>query len=73
LKHKGQWYIDLETEIEGPLLGVLNLDAGWSYSKIGLEDDPYRQFADMRVQAVLAIMQATSFGIAKSVGGDFPQ
>jgi len=72
-KYKGQWYIDMDTEISGPLLGVLNLDAGWDYDKVRLADDPNRQLSEKRVQAVLAIMQATSFGIGRSLGGKFPK
>lgn len=72
-KYEGQEYYGLETEIDGPVLGILNLDAGWNYGIVGIERDPNQHFSDPRVQAVMAIMQASSFKIARILIEDFPQ
>ena len=72
-RHKGSWYCGFETEVDGPVLGVLNLDAGWDYEKIKLDEDPNHHFSDGRVQTLLAIMQAASFTLAASLSEDFPR
>ena len=50
--YEGKSYRGLETTMDGPLLGVLNLDAGWSYAAADLNIDPDIHFADARIQTV---------------------
>lgn len=49
---------DLGIGLRGPLLGVLNIDAAWSYDRIGLDPDPDIHSTDSRIRAISAIMQA---------------
>jgi hypothetical protein len=71
-RYKGHFYSNVEAEFEGPVLGVLNIDAGWDYGAVELQPDPDTFVFDSRVRTVLAIMQTTSFGIADALCGDRP-
>jgi hypothetical protein len=71
-RYKGHFYSNVEAEFEGPVLGVLNIDAGWDYGAVELQPDPDTFVFDSRVRTVLAIMQTTSFGIAHALCGDRP-
>ena len=71
--YKGYAYQHIETEIDGPLVGVLNIDVALDYDKIGMNPDPNFHFSDKRVQAILAIMQAASFRLGAQISEDFPR
>jgi hypothetical protein len=58
--------------MDGAVLGVLNLDAGWNYAAMGLDPDPDVHFSDTRIQAVVNLMQSTAFGIAGALIEAFP-
>jgi predicted acylesterase/phospholipase RssA len=72
-RHKGMFYLNVETDFEGPVLGVLNVDAGWDYSSVGLDENPDRFVFDTRIQAILAIMQTASFRMAGTLSGDMSE
>ncbi len=58
---------DLGIGLRGPLLGVLNIDAGWSYKAIDLDPDPDLQSNDSRIRAISAIMQAGALTIGAAL------
>lgn len=64
-------YFSVETEIDGPILGVLNLDAGWSYTDVNLPGDVNLQITDTRIQILLALLHSASFRIASTLSEDF--
>lgn len=69
--HKGGSYHGMGTEIDGAVLGVLNVDAGWEYSSMGMDPDPDMHFTDDRIQAILALMQSTAFSVARILSESF--
>jgi hypothetical protein len=54
---------DLGIGLRGPVLGVLNLDAGWDYAKIELSPDSDVHSGDARIRAIADIMQAEALTI----------
>lgn len=61
----GAHYVNLDISTDGPVLGVLNLDAGFDYTAVGLNEDPEKGAADLRIEAVMDIMTVTSRQIAQ--------
>lgn len=58
---------DIGIGLRGPLLGVLNIDAGWKYDEIDLNPDPDLQSTDSRIRAISAIMQAGALTIGAAL------
>lgn len=54
-------HASIETEIDGPVIGVLNLDVGWKYAEVNLSKDVDDHCEDHRIQAILALAQSTTF------------
>jgi len=63
----------METEIDGAVLGVLNVDAGWDYSRMAMDPDPDVHFTDDRIQAIIGLMQSTAFSIAGLLSESFAE
>ena len=51
--------------LDGPVLGTLNLDAGWDYSVLGLRPEPELHVVDARIAAILALMEAKTLILAR--------
>lgn len=64
-------HYNIKTEIDGPVVGVLNLDAGWDYDEIGLDKNVNLHCNDSRVQAVIAIVQSASFKLGSMLVEQF--
>jgi hypothetical protein len=69
--HIGKSYHGMETEIDGAVLGVLNVDAGWDYTNMSMDPDPDVHFTDDRIQAIISLMQSTAFSIAGVLSESF--
>jgi hypothetical protein len=54
---------ELGIALGGPVLGVLNLDAGWDYARVRVDPDPDMQISDPRIRAVSDIMQVAALTI----------
>jgi predicted acylesterase/phospholipase RssA len=67
----GYHYYQLGSLVDGAVLGVLNLDADWSYEKIDLQPDPEAHFADPRIQDILDLMQAACMRVGSLLGSYF--
>jgi hypothetical protein len=59
----GGSYYKMERSIDGPILGVLNLDAALDYKALGLSADPTVHREDFRIMAICDIMLITAFEI----------
>jgi predicted acylesterase/phospholipase RssA len=70
---EGQYYKQYERIFDGPVFGVLNLDAGWDYVKIDLSDDPERCLTDPRIRAVIALMQRQALHVGALFSKEFPR
>lgn len=68
----GLAYHDVGIEIDGPLLGVLNVDAAWDYNVMALNPDPHLHYADSRIQAILDIMHTKAMTIGRHLAAYFP-
>ena len=68
----GGAFCGIDTEMDGPLLGVLNIDAGWDYESLELDPRPHFHFTDPRIRAILALMQVSAFTIARAMMKVFP-
>jgi predicted acylesterase/phospholipase RssA len=73
LLHRGAAYKGIETRVDGPFLGILNLDAGFVYASFSPELDPRPSvhFEDERIQAIISIMQSTSLRLAEILVAEF--
>ncbi|MGO9601228.1 MAG: patatin-like phospholipase family protein [Isosphaeraceae bacterium] len=68
----GQYYSVLEGNFDGPVFGVLNLDAGWNYTRIQLTGEVDQMIFDPRVYSTLALMQRQALRVGKVFSGAFP-
>jgi predicted acylesterase/phospholipase RssA len=59
----------LATEHTGPILGVLNIDAGWDYDMIGLDPSPDMHVTDRRIAAVVDVIAQTSLSLSRILVG----
>lgn len=69
--YPGQSFRALENQLDGAVLGVLNVDAGWNYAEIRLDRNPDVHFQDERIQAILGLMQSASLSIAEAIAQEF--
>jgi hypothetical protein len=69
---EGQYYVQDEQIYDGAVFGVLNLDAGWEYTTIGLEDKPERFLEDSRIRAIVALTQRQALRVGKLFSNAFP-
>jgi predicted acylesterase/phospholipase RssA len=67
----GYSYYQLESHVDGAMLGVLNLDADWSYPSLSLAPDPEIHFTDPRVQDILDLMRVASLRVGHVLGASF--
>jgi len=51
--------------LEGPVLGTLNVDAGWDYRALNLPPEPDLQLTNPRIAAILALMEARTLILAR--------
>lgn len=51
--------------LDGPVLGIVNLDAGWDYARMGLDPDPDIHVSDPRIAAILSLMEAKTLILAR--------
>lgn len=58
-------FATVDAPIDGPVMGVLGLDAGLSYTGFKLNPDPAKQAVDPRIQGLLDVLQQTSMAIAR--------
>jgi hypothetical protein len=56
---------DAGIDITGPILGTLNIDAGWDYDALDLQPEPAIHCATPLVQSILALMQSVSISVAR--------
>ncbi|QJW98627.1 patatin-like phospholipase family protein [Frigoriglobus tundricola] len=59
-------------ELDGAVFAVLNLDAGWDYAAVGLDEDPKSHRTDIRVRALVSIMRSCAFRIGALFSEQFP-
>jgi hypothetical protein len=69
---EGQYYKQCDRIFDGPVFGVLNLDAGWEYAKIKLREEPEYCVDDPRIRAVIALMQRQALQLGKQFSKAFP-
>jgi len=62
---EGQYYIQAERVFDGPVFGVLNLDAGWDYNRVKLPEDPEGWLDDPRIDCIVAFVQREALHIGK--------
>lgn len=70
--HPGKAYHGLEPELDGAVLGVLTMDAGWDYDALGIDPDPDVHYRDPKIQAIVSLMQSTAFSISRLLSEIFP-
>lgn len=58
---------DAGTDMTGPVLGTLNVDAAWDYNAVGLPPEPAAHVDRPLVQGILALMQSTAISIARTL------
>jgi hypothetical protein len=64
----GRYYYVLPSVVDGAILGVLNVDANWSYQALGLDPEVERHYTDDRVRTILDLMQQTSLRLGRIFG-----
>jgi hypothetical protein len=69
--HRAAFFHSLAGRTDGAVLGVLNLDAGFSYGNLGLDADPARHWTDPRIEAILHLMTATSAELGHGLSAYF--
>ena len=62
---------DWESDTDGAVLGVLNVDASFSYELMGIPEDASLSLTDPRIQATLIMAQATSREIGLILSDSF--
>jgi predicted acylesterase/phospholipase RssA len=71
LQRFGFHYYQLNSLMDGAVLGVLSLDTDLEYATEGLPPDPEIHYRDERVQDVLDLMQGTSLRVGHLLGSAF--
>jgi predicted acylesterase/phospholipase RssA len=58
--------------LDGAVFGVLNLDAGWVYAAVGIDEDPKNHRYQIRIRALVAIMRSCALRIGALFSERFP-
>jgi predicted acylesterase/phospholipase RssA len=70
--YPGRSYHGVEADVDGAILGILTLDAGWDYDTIEMSPDPDIHFRDPRIEVILALMQTAAMSLGKFLSEVFP-
>jgi hypothetical protein len=55
----------LQSDLIGPILGLVNVDAGWDYTRLGLPPSPEDHAGDRRILAVIDTVVQASMRLAR--------
>ena len=64
----GVYFYQMNSILDGAILGVLNVDTNWSYSDLNLDMDPMKHYADQRVIMIMDLMQQTALRLGHTLG-----
>ena len=67
----GKRYCTIPSMLDGGLLGILNLDAKIAYDETQIPEDAELHWTDVRIQAILDVMQGTAFRIGEILAKSF--
>lgn len=69
--HEAAHYHTLEGTFDGPIVGVLNLDAALDYAALGIDPRPEAHWKDSRIDAILDLIRAEATVISKILSDHF--
>jgi predicted acylesterase/phospholipase RssA len=64
----GRYYYVFRGLLDGAILGVLNLDANWSYEALTIDPEPEQHYADKRINLIIDTMQQTALQLGRVFG-----
>jgi predicted acylesterase/phospholipase RssA len=68
---EGQYYRQFSSRTDGAILGVLNLDSAWDYASLQIEEDPMVHWTDVRIRAILDVMQTLAVEVGRILSDYF--
>jgi predicted acylesterase/phospholipase RssA len=68
---EGLFATPLDIPMDGPIFGVLNVDANIDYEALKLSPDPSDQTDDSRISVVVDMMQCTAMRVGQILANDF--